>query len=65
MMNDYLTAEEIAALAGVPISTVYRLAHDDRWKRTRSKPRGYWSTDVRATLRRRALDNLTSAKDHA
>lgn len=49
-MNDYLTAEEIAASSGKSMHTVYRLACEYRWRRVRTRPRGYLTLDVLATL---------------
>ena len=42
----YLTADQIAAGTGLAIGSVYRLAHLHRWRRTRTKPRGYLREDV-------------------
>lgn len=50
-VNDYLTAQEIAAMTGLALGSVYRLAHDYAWRRTSTKPRGYWSRDVLDTAR--------------
>lgn len=54
-MRDFWTAAEISESTGLPIGTVYRLAHADQWRRTRTKPRGYRRVDVLATLARRNL----------
>lgn len=51
-MNEWLTAEEIAAATGRPVGTVYRWAHENGWRRTKTKPRGYRTEDVFATLDR-------------
>lgn len=49
-MNDFLTAQQIAAGMGLSIGSVYRMAHEHRWRRTRTKPRGYRTEDVLRTI---------------
>lgn len=63
-MNDYLTAEQIAAGTGLAVGSVYRLASLHRWRRTNCKPRGYRAADVLATVAAREVDNSPpAAKD--
>ncbi|HWB35951.1 MAG TPA: hypothetical protein VHA75_08000 [Rugosimonospora sp.] len=53
-MNDYLTVREIADGTGLSMAAVYALAYRQRWRRTKSKPIGYATADVLASLARRA-----------
>lgn len=57
-MNDYLTAEQIVAGTGRTINVVYKLANQHQWRRVRTRPRGYRTEDVLATLAE--LDSATS-----
>lgn len=42
----YLTADQIALASGLALGSVYRLACIHRWRKTRTRPRGYLLDDV-------------------
>jgi hypothetical protein len=52
--DTYLTARQVADGAGLPVGTVWWLAHRDRWDRTRTRPIRYRYADVIKTFGRAA-----------
>lgn len=59
MSGDWYTAREIAAGTGLPLGTVWRLAHDHQWRRRdRFNPARYSREDVDRTLAEREARGL-------
>lgn len=52
--HHYWVLIDVAAAAlGVSIPTAYRLAIQDKWRHTRTTPRGYLMHDIRETAKKR------------
>lgn len=49
-MNLWITLADIRDLYRIPAQRIYWLAHRDRWRRTRTRPVGYWADDVTRTM---------------
>lgn len=54
----YLSASDLAAIWRIPIGSVYRMASEDGWRRTRYRPVRYHMDDAHAsyTKRRKATE---------
>jgi hypothetical protein len=51
--NYWVRIDVAAAALGVSVPTAYRLAIQEKWRHTRTKPRGYLWHDIRETATKR------------
>ena len=51
--NYWLTIDEAAIALGVGKWRAYQISRADRWKHTRTTPRGYLAADIRRTAQNR------------